>query len=193
VAPPTKITRDMILRAGNALVRAGGIESVNARSLAAELGCSTQPIFSQFPTMEELKQCLHDQACEMFEQEVIDRPDPGSFLRSSYLKVVHLARDRSHVFRLVYLSEYSRGERFVEARLDFSSNRRILQELMRDHSLRDRECKDLLERISLLVHGVATLTATSTFRYDDNRIVELVESAIEDFVQGATKRRKRHG
>ena len=45
MAPRQKITKEMILEATFRLTREHGFEQVNARSLAAELGCSTQPIF----------------------------------------------------------------------------------------------------------------------------------------------------
>ena len=44
--PPTaKVTREMILSAALDITRREGFDAVNARSLAARLGCSTRPIF----------------------------------------------------------------------------------------------------------------------------------------------------
>lgn len=54
--PKQKVTKEDIVLAAINLVRKNGVESINARSVAAEIGCSTQPIFSNYATMEELKQ-----------------------------------------------------------------------------------------------------------------------------------------
>jgi len=90
--PSTKITKEMILEAGYELVITSGIESVNSRSIAKMLGCSTQPIFSQFPSMEELRQGIHNYASQKFEQDVSCWADSDSFMLSSYLKVTNLPK-----------------------------------------------------------------------------------------------------
>ena len=53
--PKVKISKEKIIEAAISLIRNGGVEAVNARTLAAALGCSTQPIFSNFETMEALQ------------------------------------------------------------------------------------------------------------------------------------------
>ncbi len=58
----TKITREAILRAAAETVRRAGAERVSARAVAEELGCSTQPIYSQFHGMRELLSALREEA-----------------------------------------------------------------------------------------------------------------------------------
>ena len=52
--PKVKITREMILNAALGLTREQGFEAVNARNIAAELECSTRPIFTAYQNMEEM-------------------------------------------------------------------------------------------------------------------------------------------
>lgn len=47
------ITKDRILEAGYDILKRDGEKKVNARSLAKELSCSTQPIYDSFLDMEE--------------------------------------------------------------------------------------------------------------------------------------------
>ena len=187
--PSQKITKEMILETGYALVEDSGIESVNSRSIAKVLHCSTQPVFSQFPGMEELRQNIHDFACDKFETDVLFNPLPGSFLRSSYCKVINLANEQSNVFRLIYLSQYCKGKDFLDSRMNFESNQKIFDEIKKKYQLNNSECTDILERISLLVQGIATLTATSSFRYNGEQVIELVEQTMEDMVMGIKRRR----
>ena len=53
--PKQKITREMILDAAFALAREGGMERVLVKEIAAQLGCSVQPIYFYFQNMEQLK------------------------------------------------------------------------------------------------------------------------------------------
>ena len=46
--PKVKVSKEDINTAAVEMVRESGAEALNARALAAKLGCSTQPIFSNF-------------------------------------------------------------------------------------------------------------------------------------------------
>ena len=49
--PKVKVSKEEIINTAISLIRKSGASAVNARSIAAELGCSTQPIFSNFASM----------------------------------------------------------------------------------------------------------------------------------------------
>ncbi len=53
--PKAKITKDMILNIVLDITRETGFETVNARSIASKLQCSTRPIFTSYENMDELK------------------------------------------------------------------------------------------------------------------------------------------
>ena len=53
--PKTKVTKEMILSAVLEITKKNGFLSVNARSIAAEIQCSTRPIFTCYANMEQLK------------------------------------------------------------------------------------------------------------------------------------------
>ncbi len=63
-----KITKEDIINTSVALVREKGEEAINARTIASALECSTQPIFSNFATMEELQQSTVAAAYEIYLQ-----------------------------------------------------------------------------------------------------------------------------
>ena len=52
------------------MLRTDGFSSVNARSVAKRLGCSTQPIYVCFKNMQELKSALTQRAVEQHTQRV---------------------------------------------------------------------------------------------------------------------------
>ena len=49
--PKIKITKEEIIKTALELVRTSGEQSINARTVAGALNCSTQPIFSNFSSM----------------------------------------------------------------------------------------------------------------------------------------------
>ncbi|MBQ4039769.1 MAG: TetR/AcrR family transcriptional regulator, partial [Oscillospiraceae bacterium] len=64
--PKAKITEKEIINAAVQLVREQGAGSLNARALANCLGCSTQPIFSNFAGMEEVLSAVIRHANELY-------------------------------------------------------------------------------------------------------------------------------
>ena len=54
--PRVKITRDDIINTAVGIVRTSGAQAINARAVASILNCSTQPIFSNFATIDELRE-----------------------------------------------------------------------------------------------------------------------------------------
>ena len=56
--PKVQITKEDIVNTALELIRTSGEHAINARAVAAALNCSTQPIFSNFATMEELQNAV---------------------------------------------------------------------------------------------------------------------------------------
>ena len=57
------VTKDMIISVAIDIVQKG--ESLNVRAVANKLGCSIQPIFYNFATMDELKKEIADVTKQM--------------------------------------------------------------------------------------------------------------------------------
>ena len=53
--PKVKLSREDIIDTAISIIRESGVSALNARTIAAALNCSTQPVFSNFATMEELR------------------------------------------------------------------------------------------------------------------------------------------
>ena len=102
-----KVSKEEIVDAAVDVLRDGGFSSVNARSVARKLGCSTQPIYFSFRNMDELKAALIERAVQMHEQRVRDslRANEGNDSRySSYgMGFVQFAAEEKQLFRWLYL------------------------------------------------------------------------------------------
>ena len=55
-------TKEAMIDGAFRLIREQGHEALTARSLAAYLGCSTQPIMYQFPNLESLRELAYQKA-----------------------------------------------------------------------------------------------------------------------------------
>ena len=180
MAPPLKISRESVIEGGYRLILSDGLENLNCRNIAKLLGCSTQPVFSRFPNMEELKRAVFVYACEKLETSIAESSAEDSCFRSAYTKLFHLAREEKNIFRLIFLSTNHREATFLKERLSYRTNQRILDEFMEKYQLDREKAEDLLERLSLFIHGIAVVLATTTMDYSDEKIHEMVEKTIKD-------------
>ena len=108
-----KVSRDQIIDAAVDVLRDGGFSAVNARSVAKKIGCSTQPIYFSFKSMDELKAALTERAIQMHTQRVRDslRSHEGNDSRySSYgMGFVKFAAEEKQLFRWLYLEGQQLG------------------------------------------------------------------------------------
>ena len=103
--PKKRIAREDVLKSAYELVRRG--EALNARSIAAELGCSTQPVYSCFKNMDELRAALAEEAKIQYRRyidEYIARA--GRTRYEAYgMGFVRFAIEERGLFRYIFLSE----------------------------------------------------------------------------------------
>lgn len=183
-----KITKEMILEAAYELVRECGIESVNSRNVAKKIGCSTQPVFSQFPTMEELRKGVFEYACAKGTEQILTHENEPDFMNKTTLWVVHLAREEPNLFKLVYLSNYFEDMKELDSKMKYEANEKMSQKLMEMFSLSGDVCQDIFLRGYLLLHGIATMIAVNRAEFSDEEVLAMATQTAKDMVQGARNR-----
>ena len=108
-----KISKEAAIDAAVEVLRKEGFSAVNARSVAKELGCSTQPLYCSFGNMEELKAALTERAIQMHTRRVREslRTHEGNDSRySSYgMGFVKFAAEEKQLFRWLYLEGRQTG------------------------------------------------------------------------------------
>ena len=106
--PKISTTKEMIIEAGYSIADKEGIGQVNCRAIAKKLGCSTQPVFSRFLNMDELKEEVFKYACDKLEKTIADRLESTkeqSLIEISVTVLANLAREHKNLYRLIYLSD----------------------------------------------------------------------------------------
>ena len=100
-------TREQMVDVAFQLVRREGYASLTARSLAAELGCSTQPIMYQFPELAKLRELVYQKADQYHTAYLFSAED----LLGIGLRYVQFAAEEPNWFRLLFQSGHFDGAR----------------------------------------------------------------------------------
>lgn len=68
--PQVRFSREDILKAAFDLAIEGGISTITAQAMAGKLNSSVQPLYSNFSSVQELKQVLAENVCRLFREYV---------------------------------------------------------------------------------------------------------------------------
>lgn len=185
--PRQRITKELLLEHAFQIAESKGICAVTSRSVAELAGCSIQPVFSHFSTMEELRQATFDYACSKFVDEVLAFENQPDFFAKVVSWTIDLARNRPYLYRLVYLSGGFRGENLMESMLAYESNQRMIAKMTERYGLDVEKCRDILMRSCFFVLGIVTMICENHFSYTDEQIFQMVKQTVADMVQGAKR------
>lgn len=178
--PKIKISKVDIIKTALELVRKSGAEALNARSVAAELGCSTQPIFSNFATMEELQGATLASAYEIYLDYLKRESESGKYpqYKSFGMAYIRFAREEKQLFRLLFMRD--RSEEDLSPTSDFTESVEII---MKANPVTREKAELIHLEVWSCVHGIAVMLATSFLELD----TELVSQMLTDIYKGVCK------
>jgi AcrR family transcriptional regulator len=157
--PQIRITEEDILTAALALVREQGSDALNARSLAARLGCSVQPIFRAFDSMQTVRTVLIHRAEQLYNQEMLAAlAGPDGFLGMG-LAYIGFARREKNLFRLLFMSGTFAGPDALLVAGMTEGDDEVLEALCDMTGLDRARAQRLYSGIWFTTHGIAALVA----------------------------------
>ena len=177
--PKIKITKTDIIQKALSLLRENGVESLNARSIAAALGCSTQPIFSNFATMDALEEAVIDAAYEHYYAFLQREAESGKYpaYKAFGMAYIRFAKEEKELFRLLFMRDTSAKEMAPATSPDFEES---IEMIMKANGISREKATLMHLEMWVCVHGIATLFVTSFFSLD----WELISAILTDVYQG---------
>ena len=174
--PKARVTKEMVIEAGFAIVRSEGQESMNVRRIAARLGCSTQPVMYHYKTVDELKADIYA-AADKFHTEYIMQPDKDAEnpLLSIGLNYIRFAEKEKFLFKFLFQSDKFRNIDFKEM-MGNSENDFLTQPLADQTGLDPEQAKEVFETLFICVHGFASLLANNSMEYNEEHSAELLKN-----------------
>ena len=180
--PPTvRFTRDAVLHAACQLMRREGMEALNARAIAKELGGSTQPIFRLFTNMEDLHRELILYVARQFqahaEADMAQSDSPYIQLCTTYMLY---GRDEPELFKLLFMRDrVSEGQYSDQTNFDL-----VFNIIKKETPLDDETALRFFERTWLFIHGLAVCIATKYIPCQDERyLISMVKEAYNAAVK----------
>lgn len=179
--PRIKVTDEEIVRAAVDIVRKSGAQAINARAVASLLNCSTQPVFSNFATMEALRLAVikrAEQLCREYIDREVARGEYPAY-KASGMAYIRFAREEKELFKLLYMRDRSDEPDGEESEL----LEQMESMVQKNTGLSAMEVSLFHLEMWAYVHGIATMFATGYLDLD----WELVSRMLTDSYQGLRK------
>lgn len=187
--PKAKFTRDEIIEASLAIVKAEGFKALTARALGAKLGSSARPIFTVFDSMEEVQQAVLDEAKRIYKQYVergLKETLPFKGVGTQYIL---FAMEEPKLFQLLFMKEQELVPNLsgvlplIEECYDD-----ILYSIQSSYALDANMSKKLYHHLWIYTHGIASLCATKmccfTAEEMNTMITEVFVSLLKNMKAG---------
>lgn len=173
--PKIKVTKENIIETSINIVRKSGVNSLNARAIAKELNCSTQPIFSNYSSMEELKKDVITSAKSLYDKYIEEGFKDPNYppYKSSGMSYIKFAKEEKELFKLLFMRDRS-NEKIED---DKSSLNDIINIISSNLGISYDDAFNFHILMWLYAHGIATMIATSYLDWDWDTIDKMLTDA----------------
>ena len=170
-------TKEAMIEGAFRLIREQGHEALTVRSLAAFLGCSTQPIMYQFPDTETLKALAYQKADAFHTRYIL----AGENLLEIGIRYIRFAEEEPQLFRFLFQSGRFSGFS-LEDLIRAPEAAGLLAAVSSEEELTAEEAAAFFEPLVAAVHGYASLIANNGMKYDPDairRVLLMIADGIE--------------
>lgn len=164
------LSKEHIVKIAVKMVNENGWDSVNARSLAKELGISTKPLYRIYSSMDEIKEDTYKEIYRQYDGYINNKIDSKKALLTLCIAYVEFAHDYKNLFKSLFLSNNLKWRNFEDV-LDEKWNQSTIINLVNKHGYSFDEAKALFMQLWLYANGLATLIATNEISVDGNEIL----------------------
>lgn len=182
--PKAKITKDMILHTVLDITRETGFETVNARSVAGKLQCSTRPIFTCYENMEELKKDFLDFAYEYYLQYVSSFSSSEQIIPSLLLPLsyIEFAAEETHLFKLLFMNDMDLNMAEAKDFYNEADNEKRAAAFSETTGVELERAKVIFLDLFLYTHGIAVLTAAGKIAFDRGSAEKMLMNLLSAFI-----------
>lgn len=165
-----RITKEMITQAAFEIARADGAESINARTIAEKLNCSTQPILYQFSTMKELRKAVYEIADNYHSEYLMRIPERcDGVMLGIGMNYIRFAVEEPYLFRFLFESDSFEGKTLSEM-IDAEELFPVLDAMRGKTGGSIEQVKEIFLSVFLFVHGYASLIAHNSMKFEEETV-----------------------
>lgn len=176
--PKIVINEENIRQEAFKIIKTSGIENLTARNIAKKLDCSTQPIYRAYENMDALKEELFIDIRQYFLKYIRNYQKVENKFLNIGLGYIDFAKNESNLFKALYLTEnldidFNRDDTF-----DLSEGIEQMKEMPIFSHLSETELKDIMIKLWIFTHGLATMVMSPSLNITDEKIIKMLSEVL---------------
>lgn len=180
-----KVQKEVILKTAMDLLIREGYGAINIKTVAKELGCSTQPISRQFGSMDGFRKELLTYCIHRMKPFFCFAGDSVSEIVTGIAQgYVTLAFDFPNLYKYFYMSEHDEEKMSTLVQVLRSDNySKIIGMLQRDYGMAEAYAKEYLDNLNFYVHGIASYVAVGFEEASKQEVMDKVQKVSESLLK----------
>ena len=167
------IDKTIIINSAVAMVKKDGWESLNARSIAKEIGISTKPLYRLYNGMEEIKKDIYNEVYKQYDDFINKRVYNKNALVTLCVAYVEFANENKNLFKCLFLANNLQWKSIDDV-LNEKWNQSTIISLVNKFGYSFEDAKNLFMHVWLYANGLATLLATNDLKIDSKDIIRRI-------------------
>ena len=180
----TQITKELILETALQMLIRDGYKAITVKTLAAEIGCSTQPIVWHFENMNGFRKAFFEYCIGYAKSQfTVWNGSLDDLLTETARGYVTIACNMPHLFRFVFVDnkEDCKNSEVVQD-LQLDNTKKIIHLLCKEKGLDEQQAASFLMNYEFYIHGIASYTASGFVNYPEEEIVAMANRARDAFL-----------
>ena len=191
-----KIPKETILKHALEMLIQDGYSSINIKTLAKKIGCSTQPISWHFGNMENFRHALTAYALHYANEKMLSAAQGMSAFSNVGKGYIDLAFDAPNLFRYLYMSGesgYHAGG--FDILTTANANSVMVKQIAEQAGIPVDKVKDFFKNTIIYTHGLACFLVSGLIKASKEEVYAMMEQGAHGFMLQAgidLKKEKNH-
>ena len=178
-----KIPKETILQHALEMLIRDGYSSINIKTLAKKIGCSTQPISWHFGNMENFRNALTEYALNYANSKMLSASEGMSAFSNVGIGYIDIAFDEPNLFRYLYMSGdsgYYAGGFDILTTAD--TNSAMIEQIANQLGTSADKVSEFFRNTIIYTHGLACFVVSGLIKSTKEELYAMVEQGADGFL-----------
>lgn len=178
-----KIPKETILQHALEMLIRDGYSSINIKTLAKKIGCSTQPISWHFGNMENFRNALTEYALNYANSKMLSASEGMLGFSNVGVGYIDLAFDEPNLFRYLYMSGesgYHAGGFDILTTAD--TNSAMIEQIANELGTTAGKLSEFFRNTIIYTHGLACFVVSGLIKSTKEELYAMVEQGADGFL-----------
>ena len=180
MARKKEIGRNKILSIAYKMVVKDGIESLTARNIAKAGHFSTQPLYLEFNSMEDLRKEVLRKIADNLKNNILQKSYTGKPLIDMDLSYIDFAKEQENLFRAMFVDGKFGSKIIADTLINFGIEK--FREQYPDSNYSEDRIRSVVIANWITTSGIASLLVNKIATFSQTQIINVLTAQINDAI-----------